>query len=223
MPITDPQHFGQKAVRIKAQAATILRRWGLQPRFKRWRLTQDSSTGMVVLFGILNNKYIATYTSTPFSNYFDPHLLRDLANELQVQVVSCNSDGLRYAFILDHGQIDVLPTHIDYPFLEGDQLFARVVYSNRPAAHAVEPPGIPVSLPHNDIVDDQALVHRGLGSFLKVFDDIKLKDDATDVQPSTPPTPNILLIDENEFNKRVAEHEAGRQMRLKALFDARAG
>jgi hypothetical protein len=220
MPITDPQHFGQKATRIRAQAASVLRRWGLQPRFKRWRLTQDSSTSMVVLFGILNNKYIATHTSTPFSNYFDPHLLHDLANELQVQVVSCNSDGLRYAFILDHGQIDVLlPTHIDYPFLEGDRLFARVVYSDRPAPHPIEPQGISVSLAPADLVNDQTRVHQGVGACLKVFDDIKLSDNA----PAETP-PNILVIDENEFNKRVAQHEANRQRRqhVRELFDTTA-
>ncbi|HEX2998569.1 MAG TPA: hypothetical protein VHP14_27350, partial [Anaerolineales bacterium] len=79
------------------------------PRFKRWRLTQDPDTGMVVLFGILNNRYIAEHTSTPFNHYFDPRVLHDLADELQVQVVSCNSHGLRYAFILDRGELGRLP------------------------------------------------------------------------------------------------------------------
>jgi hypothetical protein len=102
---------------IKTQVSTVLTKWGLLPRFKRWRLTQDPDTGMVVLFGILNNRYIATHTSIPFSDYFDPRLLHDLANELQVQVVSCNSDGLRYAFILDRGRFGKLPTHIDFPLL----------------------------------------------------------------------------------------------------------
>ena len=58
------------------------------------------------------------HTSIPFSDYFDPRLLHDLANELQVQIVSCNSEGLRYAFILDRGQLAKLPTHIDFPFIE---------------------------------------------------------------------------------------------------------
>lgn len=96
--------FNQKAWRIRTQVSTILTKWGLLPRFTRWRLTQDLDTGMVVLFGILNNRYIAMHTSIPFGDYFDPRVLHDLANELQVQVVSCNSDGLRYAFILDRGQ-----------------------------------------------------------------------------------------------------------------------
>src|SRR4030095_2065967 len=92
----DPPNFDQRARQIRAQVSTVLTKWGLLPRFKRWRLTQDPDTGMIVLFGILNNKYIAAHTSIAFSNYFDPRLLHDLANELQLQVVSCNSDGLRY-------------------------------------------------------------------------------------------------------------------------------
>src|SRR3972149_9988953 len=133
----DPHHFDKKTRRIRAQVSTVLTKWGLLPRFKRWRLTQDPGTGMIVLFGILNNTYIATHTSIPFSDYFDPRVLHDLANELQVQVVSCNSDGLRYAFILERGQIDTLPTHIDYPFLDGDRLFARVVYRDKPVPQAL--------------------------------------------------------------------------------------
>src|SRR5512133_2728656 len=117
--------FNQRARQIRDQVSTVLTNWGLLPRFKRWRLTQDPDTGMIVLFGILNNKYIATHTNIPFSNYFDPRLLHDLANELQVQVVSCNSDGLRYAFILDRGQLGKLPTHIDFPFVDNGKLSAR--------------------------------------------------------------------------------------------------
>src|SRR5690349_16956518 len=89
----DPQHFAQKARQIRAQVSTVLTRWGLLPRFKRWRLSQDPGTGMVVLFGILNNRYIATHTSIAFRDYFQPGVLHDLADALQVQVVSCNSDG----------------------------------------------------------------------------------------------------------------------------------
>lgn len=191
----DPQHFPQKARRVRAQVATILTRWGLLPRFKRWRLTQDPGTGMVVLFGILNNKYIATHTSIPYTDYFDPRVLHDLADELQVQVVSCNSDGLRYAFILDRGQLGKLPTHIDFPFIDNGKLLARVVYND--------------SLPPMP-ADDRSLVHQGVGAFLKVFDDIKLRDDAAS-QLSAQNLPDIVVIDEEEFKKRVAEHEANQQ------------
>jgi hypothetical protein len=213
----DPHHFDQKARRIRVEVSRVLKKWGLLPRFKRWRLTQDPSTGMIVLFGILNNKYIATHTSIPFSNYFDSRLLHDLANELQVQVVSCNSDGLRYAFILDRGQLGTLPTHIDFPFIDNGKLLVRVVYSDNPQSMPV--PSVDIAM-----VDDHTLVQRGVGAFLKVFDDIKLRDDAT-LQFSAQDLPEIVVINEDEFNKRVVEHEANRQRikRIRKLLDEAAG
>ena len=199
----DPHHFDKKTRRMRAQVSTVLTKWGLLPRFKRWRLTQDPGTGMIVLFGILNNRYIATHTSIPFSDYFDLRVLHDLANELQVQVVSCNSDGLRYAFILDRGQLGKLPTHVDFPFIDNGKLLARVVYSDNPQSMPVPPVDFAK-------VDDHTLVHQGVGAFLKVFDDIKLREDAA-LQLSVQNLPDIVVIDEDEFNKRVAEHEANRQ------------
>jgi len=121
--INNPPNFSQMARRIKVQASSVLKTWGLVPRFKRWRLSRDPITGMVVLFGVLNNSYIARYTSIPFSNYFDPRILHDLANKLQVQVVSGNSDGLRYAFILSRGYVDPIPTQINVPVLDGHEIF----------------------------------------------------------------------------------------------------
>lgn len=198
----EPHHSAQKARRIRAQVSIVLTKWGLLPRFKRWRLTQDSDTGMIVLFGILNDRYIAMHTSIPFSDYFDPRLLHDLANELQVQIVSCNSEGLRYAFILDRGQLAKLPTHIDFPFIENGNVLARVVYSDNPPSMPAPPVDIAM-------VDDHTLVRQGVGAFLKVFDDIRLKDDPV-LQSSTQNLPDIVAIDEDEFNKRVAEREANR-------------
>jgi hypothetical protein len=212
----DPYHFDQEALRIRTQVPIILTKWGLLPRFKRWRLTQDPDTGMIVLFGILNNRYIATHTSIPFSNYFDPRLLHDLESELQVQVVSCNSDGLRYAFILDRGQFGRLPTHIDFPFVDNGKLLARVVYSDNPQS-------VPAPPVDTAMVDDHALVRQGVGAFLKVFDDIKLRDDAAQISAQS--QPEIVVIDEDEFKKRVAEHEAIRQRRkhIRKLLDETDG
>jgi hypothetical protein len=215
-PTIEPHHFEQEARRIRTKVTAILTKWGLMPRFKRWRLTQDPDTGMIVLFGILNSRYIATHTSIPFSNYFDPSLLDDLEKNTQLQVVSCNSDGgLRYAFILDRGQFGRLPTHIDFPFVDDGKLVARVVYSDPPQS-VPAPPVEPA------MADDQ-LVSQGVGAFLKVFDDIQLRDDAA--QPSTQSQPEIVVIDEGEFNKRVAEHEAIRQRRkrIKKLLDETDG
>lgn len=202
--------FDQQARRIRAQVATVLTKWGLLPRFKRWRLTQDSDTGMIVLFGILNNRYIAAFTSIPFSDYFDPRLLHDLENELQVQVVSCNSDGLRYAFILERGTLDKLPTHIDFPFLDGDRLFVRVVYTDKPVPEVIEPQIIPAPPIAADPVDDKTLVRQGVEAFMKVLDDIKLREDAAQ-RLSAQGQPDIVLVNEEDFNKRVADQNTTRQ------------
>jgi hypothetical protein len=158
---------------------------------------------MIVLFGVLNERYIATHTSIPFGDYFDRRVLHDLANELQVQVVSCNTDGLRYAFILDRGQLGKLPTHIDFPFVDNGKLLVRVVYSDNPPLMPVPPADIAT-------VDDRSLVHQGVGAFLKIFDDIKLREEAAS-QLSAQNLPEIVIIDENQFNERVAEHETNQQ------------
>jgi hypothetical protein len=207
--IVDPNHFHQRVRQIKARVPVILSQWGLSPKFNRWRLTQDPETGLVVLFAVLNSNYIATHTATPFSDYFDPRLLNDLANDLHLQVVSCNSDGLRYAFILDRGQLDMLPTHVEFPFLDGDRLFVRVVYSDKPVLEGMEQQITPAPPIAADIVDDQTLVHRGVGAFLRIFDDIKLKDDAAS-KLSAQGLPEVVVIDKEEFTKRVAEHKANR-------------
>src|SRR5512135_920557 len=128
----EQENFDHETQRIRVGVSTILKKRGLVPRFKRWRLAKDPDTGMVVLFGVLNNGYIAAHTSIPFRDYFDPRVLHDLANQLQVQVVSCNTDGLRYAFILDRGRLDSLPTHIDFPYVNNGKLSFRVVYPNSP-------------------------------------------------------------------------------------------
>ena len=119
----ESQQFAQRARRIRAQASTVLTRCGLLPRFKRWRLTQDPESGMIVLFGVLNNQYIAAHTSVRFAAYSDPRVLHELADELQVQVVTCNnSDGVRYAFILEPGQLASLPTDVEFPYIEKGRL-----------------------------------------------------------------------------------------------------
>lgn len=205
--------FNQRSRQIRDHVSTILTNWGLLPRFKRWRLTQDPDTGMVVLFGILNNRYIATHTAIPFSDYFDPRLLHDLANELQLQVVSCTGDGLRYAFVLDRGRFGKLPTHVDYPFIDNGKVLVRVVYGDKPQST----PALPAEIP---IADDQTLVRQGVGAFLKVFDDIKRRDEAA--LSHAQDLPDIVIIEEDEFKKRVAEQEAIRQRlkRMRNLFDS---
>ncbi len=115
-------------------------------------------------------------------------------------MVSCSGDGLRYAFVLERGQIDRLPTHVDYPFLEGNRLVVRVAFSDNPVLAIMDPPLKPIAEP----VDDQTLVNRGVGAFLKVFDDIQLREDAA-ARLAAQGVPDIVLIDPKEFNQRVAE------------------
>jgi hypothetical protein len=191
----DTQYYDQLTRQIRRQVAAVLKKWELLPRFKRWRLTQDPDTGMIVLFGILNNTYIASHTSIHFKDYFEPRVLLDLANELQIQVVSCNCDGLRYAFILERGSLDRLPTHIEYPLVDGDKVFVRVVYGDRP----VPPTTV-------EVVEDQALVNRGVAALVKIFDENKSGNEAAS-KLSAQFTPVVIPIDEEEFNKKVAEHK----------------
>jgi hypothetical protein len=209
----EQDNFDHETQRIRAGVSKVLKKWGLLPRFKRWRLAKDPGTGMVVLFGVLNNGYLAAHTSIPFTDYFQPRVLHDLANELQVQLVSCNADGLRYAFILDRGQLDDLPSHIDFPYTDNGRLAFRVVYSDG-TQHEPAPA----------MVDERNRVHRGVGAFLKVFDDIQLRNDAA-YQLSTQSLPEVMIIDEGEFNRRVAEHEADRRRskHIRDLFDESAG
>jgi hypothetical protein len=216
--IIKTDRYEHQARIIRNQVSQVLKKWGLIPRFKRWRLAQDPDTGMIVLFGILNNKYIASNTTIPFSDYFDPRLLHDLADELQVQVVSCNGDGLRYAFVLERGQLEKLPTHIDFPYIDDGKLFVRVVYEDtqQPVATTV-----PVTIPA--INNDLTFARQVTAAFLKVFDDIKLRDDAAILLAGQNP-PDVMMIDEEEFYKRVAEHEVNRQRvkRVERLLDQAA-
>jgi hypothetical protein len=208
--MVDLNQFHQRARQIRARVPVILSQWRLLPKFTRWRLAQDPETGLVVLFAVLNTRYIATHTSASFSDYFDPRLLHDLANDLQVQIVSCNSDGLRYGFILDRGSVGKLPTYIDFPFLDGDRLRVGVVYNDEPVPGLINPQTMQAPPIIVEIVDDHTLVSRGVGAFLKVFDDIKLKDDAAS-KLSAQGLPDVVVIDAEGFNKRVAEHKVNLQ------------
>jgi len=218
--MADPNHFNQEARQIRARVPAILSKWGLPPKFARWRLTQDPETGLAVLFAVLNSKYIAAHTSIPFSDYFDPRLLNDLASGLGVQVVSCNSDGLRYAFILNRGSLDKLPTHIDFPILDGERLLVGVIYKDEPVTGWINSQVIPAQPVDAERVDDHTLVNQGVGAFLKVFDDIKQRDAAA-LRLSAQKVPDIVVIDEDQFNKRLMEQEVNQQRirRFRTLLD----
>jgi hypothetical protein len=176
---------------IRANLPDILSRWGLLPKFKRWRLAQDPDTGTVVLFGVLDNHYIATHTTTPFSNYFEPRLLHDLATELGAQVIPSASDGLRYAFILDKGQVEIQPSVNNRPISQELSHVQKIVVDNEP--------------PHPKafvLAEKHRLEHEKLDRFLKIADALEAaKNDGAQ------PVPEILLMNEAEFKKMMAEYE----------------
>ncbi len=120
------QRFAEKVRQIRARVPAVLARWGLHPKFARWRLAQDPSTGLVVLFGVLNKEYIAADPTTPFNDYFDPRVLFDLSDDLTLPVVSSDSEGFWYAFILDRGQLGPLPAREDLSSLDAKEPIAWV-------------------------------------------------------------------------------------------------
>lgn len=181
----DPHHYVRKARQLKAQIPICLSQWGLLPKFKRWRLAQDPETGTVVLFGVLDTHYIATHATTPFSDYFDPRLLRDLATELHVQVIPSANDGLRYAFILERGALELLPEPLQ-------------VQEPVPAEPAPAEPVKPTAeAEHNRL-------HQRLDKFLEISAALAL------LENTTPPQPDVLLLDEAQFNQQMADYEARR-------------
>jgi hypothetical protein len=202
--IVDQDLFNEKASQIRARLPILLSQWGLPPEFNRWQLTQDTETGFVVLFAVLNHEYIATHTSTLFSDYFDPRLLQDLADELHVQVVSYTSDGLRYAFILDRGQMDMLPKDMDYPFLDGDRFFVRVGDGDQPVPEMPKPSKVSSPSKAPELAGDRKQVLRGVGALLKDFDDIRFRNDGA-VNLSPQGLPDGGVENEEGFNQRAAE------------------
>ncbi|MBS4060474.1 MAG: hypothetical protein KG029_08750 [Bacteroidetes bacterium] len=187
----DPRHFVRRMRQIRANLPDILSRWGLLPKFKRWRLAQDPDTGTVVLFGVLDNHYIATHTTTPFSNYFEPRLLHDLATELGAQVIPSASDGLRYAFILDKGQVEIQPSVNNRPISQSLSHVQKIVVDNEPP-----PPKAFV------LAEEHRLEHEKLDRFVKIADALEAeKNDGAQ------PVPEILLMNETEFKQLMAKYE----------------
>jgi len=83
---------------------------------------------------------------------------------------------------------------------------------------------VPAAPVEAEIADDHTLVREGVGAFLKIFDDIKLRDDAA-VQLTPQEPPDIVLINADEFQQRIAEHEAKwqRSKRIRELFGRTSG
>jgi hypothetical protein len=161
----DTQRFADKVRQIKAGVPSILAQWGLRSEFSRWCLTQDPSTGLVVLFGVLNKKYVAAHPSYPFSDYFDPRVLVDLAIDLNVAVVPSDSEGLRYAFILDRGQLGSLPVSVDFPGLERSQLLLKSADAQPPTAPVWDKPIVVVDMMSLDQPPERHGDYEALANF----------------------------------------------------------
>ena len=161
----DTPLFAEKVRQIKAGVSSILAQWGLRSTFSRWRLTQDPGTGLVVLFGVLNNKYIAAHPSHPFSDYIDPRVLLDLAIGLNVPVVPSDSEGLRYAFILDRGQVGPLPVSVDFPSSERSPLLLKSADAQQPIARVWDKPIVVADLTDLDEPPERHGDYEALANF----------------------------------------------------------
>jgi hypothetical protein len=143
---------------------------------------------------VANN--FATHTTTPFSDYFDPRLLHDLAEELRVQVIPSANDGLRYAFILEKGEIDAQPPVNTRPTdQDGNQIERRIA----PQPEVLRSIG------------KHTVEHQKLDKFLKIAEAIEAAKNTAQQPP-----PEVLLMNELEFNQLMAEYENERnQINLK--------
>jgi hypothetical protein len=81
--------------------------------------------------------------------------------------------------------------------MDGDKLFVRVVYGNTTVPEGGENQTTPAPLIATNIVDNQAEVHRSVEAFLKVFDDINLRDEAAE-KLSGQGIPAILIVEEDK-------------------------
>ena len=88
----------------------------------------------------------------------------------------------------------------------GDRLFVRVVYADQPVPELMTPQVKSVPPFTVESVEDRTQVNRDIAAFLKVLDDIKLKAEVAS-KLSAQGLPDVITIDEQEFNKRVAEHK----------------
>ncbi|MEI7847950.1 MAG: hypothetical protein WCK35_19270 [Chloroflexota bacterium] len=194
----DTQLFHHRAQQIRTRLPILLSQWGLLSRFKRWRLVRDSNTGMVILFGVLNNNYIATHSITPFSNYFDPRLLRDLETELKVRVLPSTNDGLRYAFVLKHGLLD-RTVHIEDDRETGTLNSAHFTHKK----NWVIERQTTLDEPNNYILmNNLVLMHQKLKNFSNTSQIL----DGTE-NPFKQLNTEFFLQDETDFNVKMADYE----------------
>lgn len=67
-------------------------------------------------------------------------------------------------------------------------------------------------------VDHQTVLHQRLERFLKFAESLDEQDNA-----ATQPMPDILLVDENEFEQKLAEYEALRNENDPQILQSKKG
>lgn len=199
----DPHHFINKATQIKTRVPIILTQWSLMPRFKRWRLAQDPGTGMVVLFGVLDNQFIAAHTAIPFSDYFDERLLLNMETEFQVQIISSANAGLRYAFVLDAGSVGVVsPVHNEIP--DPTKNMDKDEFNSVDQA--------PHQQDNSPSIRGHTNMHQRLDKFLKATMSFQPMNDNYKQT-----VPDVLLMDDEEFNLQITNSENTRKGNLEMI------
>jgi len=99
-----------KSVSIANRTNRTLLQRGLEPRFTEWTLTADGD--LVLLFGVLDVRRLQK-----MERYTDRNLLHQLSTVCNgVPIAISNTNGLRYAFILDH--CPAIPATVDFPGFE---------------------------------------------------------------------------------------------------------
>jgi hypothetical protein len=94
---------------------------------------------------------------------------------------------------------------VDYPFQDGNSSLVRAVPGAKPVPEVVVLKITPAPPKTAKTVDDQTLVDRGVGAFLKVFDDIKLREEAAS-PPGVQEPPDVIFIEvEKSKNNSPAE------------------
>lgn len=95
--------YANRTVKMMAQRK-------LEPLFSDWALTKDD--GLTVLFGVLDVRRLAR-----IEQYTDPRLLHHVSTICNgVPVLVSNTNGLRYAYILDYEPS--IPTCAEFPGIE---------------------------------------------------------------------------------------------------------
>jgi hypothetical protein len=99
-----------KSVMYANRTYRVMEQRGLEPLFSDWTLTQDN--GLTVLFGVLDVRRLARV-----EQYTDPRLLHHVSTICNgTPVLTSNTNGLRYAYILDYAPS--IPTRADFPGIE---------------------------------------------------------------------------------------------------------